>query len=245
MSSATTRLSAMTLMFLRPALRQPVLTLLVSTLPISFIVVFRIIGGAELSRHALFGALVVFSTNVGIVSMPQLAVSFRERSLQDMFVSSPVSPLLYAGGMGLSRLAWVAPGLAILMAVLVATGGLPAAALPGVVAVVLVTWFMGTMIGFTVATVAETPQMVSIFANLLGMLFTVLPPVYYPLELIPAGWRWLPMVMPTTHAAQLVRVAGGLSESTGPMLALHWTVLLAFTAGCAVFTVKRAQWRRP
>ncbi|HEX7241881.1 MAG TPA: ABC transporter permease [Longimicrobiaceae bacterium] len=243
--SAITRLSAVTLMFLRPALRQPVLTLLVSMLPISFILIFGIIGGAQLSRHALFGSLIVFAANVGIVSMPQLAVSFRDRSLQDMFVSSPVSPLLYASGMGLSRLAWVAPGLAIILAILVATGGMPAAGIPGVVLVVLVTWFTGTMIGFTVAAAAETPQMVGVVANMLGMLLSVLPPIYYPLELVPASWRWLPMILPTTHAAQLVRVAGGLAETTPLMLAVHWTVLLGIAAACAVVTVTRAQWRRP
>jgi ABC-2 type transport system permease protein len=243
--STATRLSAITLLFLRPALRQPVLTLLVSTLPVSFIVIFRVIGGANLSRHALFGSLIVFATNVGVVSMPQLAVAFREKSLQDMFVASPVPPLLYASGMGLSRLSWVAPGLAILMGVLVATGGMPASALPAVIAVVLVTWFMGIMIGFTIATVAESPQMVSIIANLVGMLFTVLPPVYYPLELLPGPWRWLALIMPTAHAAQLVRVAGGLATTTPAMLALHWTALLGFTAACLVFTVKKAQWRRP
>lgn len=242
--SALTRLSAVTLMFLRPALRSPMVTLLVSMLPISFILIFQVIGGAELSRHALYGSLIVFATNVGIVSMPQLAVTYRVRSLQDMFVSSPVSPLLYAGGMGLSRLAWVAPGLAILLGILVATGGVGAAELPGVLAVVLVTWFTGIMIGFTVATMVESPYMVGVVANLMGMLFSVLPPVYYPLELIPAAWRWLPMVLPTTNAAQLVRVAGGLAETTPGMLALHWAILLAFAVACAAFTVSRARWRQ-
>jgi ABC-2 type transport system permease protein len=243
--STLTRLSATTLMFLRPALRQPVITLVVSMLPISFIVIFRLIGGSELSRHALFGSLIVFATNVGIVSMPQLAVSYRERSLQDMFVASPVSPLLYAAGMGLSRLAWVAPGLVILTAMLVATGGLSARELPGVVLVVLVTWFTGTMIGFTLATAVESPYMVGVIANLLGMLFTVLPPVYYPLKYVPGAWQWLPMVLPTTNAAQLVRIAGGVAESTPLMMAVHWTILLGFALVCTVVTVRKAQWRRP
>jgi ABC-2 type transport system permease protein len=113
------------------------------------------------------------------------------------------------------------------------------------VLVVLVTWFTGTMIGFTVAAALESPQMVGVIANLLGMLFSVLPPVYYPLDLVPSAWQWLPMIIPTTHAAQLVRVAAGLSETTPLMLAIHWTVLLGFAAACAVVTVRRAQWRRP
>ncbi len=241
--SRITRLAALTLMFLRPALRSPVLTVLVVLLPISFIVVFRVIGGADLSRHALFGTLIVFSTNVGIVSMPQLAVTYKVRALQGMFVSSPVSPLLYASGMGLSRLAWVAPGLAVVLTILIASGGLAASQLPGVVLVVMVTWFTGTTLGFTIATVFDSPYMVGIVANLLGMLFSVLPPVYYPLDLIPAAWRWLPMVLPTTHAAQLVRVAGGLADTTPLMLGLHWTVLLAFALAGAGFTLTQANWR--
>lgn len=238
------RLAAMTLMFLRPALRSPLLTLLVSMLPISFIVIFQMIGGAELSRHALYGSLIVFSTNVGIVSLPQLANAYKNRSLQDMFVASPVSPMLYAAGMGLSRLAWVAPGLAILIGALVYTGGLTLASVPGVLLVVVVTWFTGTMIGFSTATLFDSPQTVGMVANMLGMLFSVLPPVYYPLELIPPAWRWLPMVLPTTNAAQLVRVAGGLAETTPVMLAVHWTILFAFAFACGIFTFRKAHWRQ-
>lgn len=237
-------LAAVSLMFLRPALRSPLVTLLVSTLPISFIVIFQIIGGSELSRHALYGSLIVFSTNVGIVSMPQLANTYKNRSLQDMFVASPVGPMTYAGGMGLSRLGWVAPGLAILIFALVMTGSLAVSSIPAVVLVVLVTWFTGIMIGFTTATVFDSPQTVGVVANMLGMLFSVLPPVYYPLAMIPEAWRWLPMIVPTTHAAQLVRVAGGLAEASPAMQVLHWTVLILFAFACAVVTVKRAHWRQ-
>lgn len=237
------RLLAVTMMFLRPAIRTPMLTILVSMLPVSFIVIFRLIGGRQLSLHAFYGTLIVFATNVGIVSMPQLAIGYQIRRLRDMFVASPVGPLIYAGGMGLSRLAWAGPGLLIIIGVLVAVGGMPLVQVPSVLVVVMVTWFTGIMIGFFVSTLLPSQRMIGMVANLMGMVFSVLPPVYYPLELVPEGWRWLPMLVPTADAAQLVRVAGGISKSSPGMIAVHWLILLAFAVGCGLVTVYKAHWR--
>lgn len=237
------RLLAITMMFLRPAVRTPMLTILVSMLPISFIVIFRLIGGRQLSQHAIYGTLIVFATNVGIVSMPQLAIGYQIRRLRDMFVASPVGPLMYAAGMGLSRLAWAGPGLVIIIGVLVVTGGMPLAQVPSVIAVLLVTWFTGIMIGFFVSTLLPSQRMIGMVANLMGMLFSVLPPVYYPLDFVPQAWRWLPMLVPTANAAQLVRVAGGISTTSPGMIALHWIIMLAFAVGCGLVTVYKAHWR--
>jgi ABC-2 type transport system permease protein len=237
------RLLAVTSMFLRPSIRTPILTVLVSMLPISFIIIFRLIGGSQLSRHALYGTLIVFATNVGIISMPQIAVAYQTSRLRDMFVASPVGPLMYAGGMGLSRLAWAAPGLLIIIGFLTMTGGMPPGQVPAVVLVVLFTWFMGITIGFFVSTVLPSARMIGVVSNLMGMLFSVLPPVYYPLDMIPADWRWLPLLVPTADAAQLVRVAGGIATSTPAMIAVHWAILAVYAVACGLLTLRKARWR--
>lgn len=234
---------AITMMMLRPAVRTPWLTVLVSMVPTSFIVAFQLIGGPELSRHALFGTLIVFSTNVGVVSLPQLVIAYRVRHLQDMFVASPVTAGMYAAAFRLSRLAWIGPGLSIVIGVLLWNGELAPVRLPEVIAIVIVTWLTGTMIGFTMATLLPSPYTIGTAANLAGMVITVLPPVYYPLELLPPVWRPLALLLPTTHAAQLVRIAGGVSLSSPSMIALHWAAILLTAGLCATVLLSKARWR--
>lgn len=239
---AAEQIWAIAMMALRPTIRNPLLTILVSTLPASIVVMFHLIGGSELGRHALFGTLVVFATNVCVVSMPQVIVSYQARRLQDMFVASPVTPVMYATGLGLSRLLWVAPGLVVVMAVLLWTGGLLVRQLPQAVMVILVTWFVGALIGFMAATVFSSPYKITTAANLLGMLMSVVPPVYYPLALVPPAWRWLPMLLPTTNAAELLRIAGGLSTATLATTAVHWLLLLGSGALCLAVALKKTSW---
>jgi len=237
------QLYAMTMLFLRPVLRQPMLTVVVSVIPVSFILIFRLIGGKELSLHALYGTLVVFAANVGIISLPQVAVTFQSYRLRDMFVASPVSPLLYAAGMGLSRLCWAAPGLGLIILFLTLRGGLRWQQVPWVLLVIFFTWFTGVMIGFFISTFLPDPFMIGNASNLVGMLLSVLPPIYYPLSLVPAPWRWLPMLVPTTHAAQLIRAAGGLAVLSRGASVLHWSILCAYAVLCGLLSIRYAQWR--
>lgn len=239
----SSRVGALTLLFFKPALRQPMVTLIVVLVPVAFILIFSLIGGASLRQHALYGTLVVFSTNVGVVSLPQIAVAHRARRLRDMFVASPVGPASYAVGLGLSRLAWVAPGLVLLLILLTATGGMRPSALPTVGSIVILSWLTGVVIGFTLALVITDSYLIGQVANLSGLLLSVLPPVYYPLAMVPEQWRWLPMLVPTTHAAQLIRIAAGVAETTTCMVLLHWAILIVYGAACIAVMTRRWRWR--
>jgi len=237
------RIAALTLLFLKPAVRQPIVSLLVILLPVAFITVFHVIGGSRLSQHALYGTLVVFASNTGVVSLPQLALSHRTRRLRDMMIASPVGPASYATGLGLSRLAWSAPGLVAILVLLTWNGAMPISSVPAVLAVIAATWFTGVGIGFALAGAGSDIFVVGQIANIAGLVFTVIPPVYYPLEMLPVPWQWVAMIVPTTHAAQLIRVAGGVATTTGAMLALHWTVLLLWVAAAGFTVMRTSQWQ--
>ena len=238
------RTFALTMLVLKPVLRHPVSTILVSVMPLSFIVIFGLIGGKELSLHALYGTLVAFATNVGVISLPQLVRTWEIRRLKDIFVASPLGPFEYAFGMGLSRLLWVAPGLILVTGVIIFMGGFGLHSAPAVMGVILVIFITGILIGFTVATMIKELQLIGPIANMMGLLMTTLAPVYYPLSYVPEGWQWLPMIVPTTHAAELVRHAGGMVEVTAGRLWLHWGVILVWGVIAVVLVTRKAEWRQ-
>ncbi|HEU0077125.1 MAG TPA: ABC transporter permease [Longimicrobiaceae bacterium] len=234
---------AVALLFLKPRLRQPLLFVLITIIPLSFVVTFWVIGGERLSHHALYGMLVVFAVNPGLVALPQSAVTYRTLGLQEMYSSSPVGPTVYAIGQGLSPVLFAALPLSAVVAILVSWSALEPRAIPGVTAVLLATSFIGIMVGFALSLQVTNLYAISTAANLAGMLLTVLPPVYYPLEMVSAGWRWLPLLLPTTNAAALLRITGGISEGTTSALVLHSAILGAYALGCGALVFWKIRWR--
>lgn len=241
--TAVTRTLAVALLFLKPRLRQPLFIVLVTTLPLSFAVIFWIIGGEELSHHAMYGMLVVFSVNAGLVALPQSVVTYRMLGLEEMYSASPVGPSIYALGQGLSPLLFAALPLSVVTTFLVSSSALAPAAIPAVAAVLLVISFIAIMAGFAMSLLVSNMFAISTAANLMGLLLTVLPPVYYPLEMVPEGWRWLPLLLPTTNAAALLRIAGGMSTATAAAVALHWAVLAAYALGLGFLVFWKVRWQ--
>ena len=241
--NAVLRTFAVAALTLKPSLRQPLFIILVSVLPLSLFVMFQLIGGSALGQHALYGMIIVFATNAGVISLPQITVIYRNSHLQEMYVASPVGPGLYALGLGLSRLLFALPPILVILGVLTVRGGMAASTLPLALLVVLCTSFCGVMTGFTLSLVVPNVYMISTVANLTGLVLTVLPPVYYPLAMVPAGWRWLAMLAPTVNAAELLRIYGGVSTGSPGMALLHWTVLLAETLVCGTIVFRRMSWQ--
>ncbi len=241
--NAVSRTFAVAALTLKPSLRQPLFIILVSVLPLSLFVMFQVIGGAGLGQQALYGIIIVFATNAGVISLPQITVTYRNSRLQEMYVASPVGPGMYALGLGLSRLLFALPPILLILAVLTVRGSMSPGALPQALLVVLSTSFCGVMIGFTLSLVVPNVYMISTVANLTGLVLTVLPPVYYPLAMVPAGWRWLAMLAPTVNAAELLRIYGGASAGSAGAALLHWTVLLLETFACGIIVFRRMRWQ--
>ncbi|HEX9940964.1 MAG TPA: ABC transporter permease [Thermoanaerobaculia bacterium] len=237
------RTFAVAALTLKPSLRQPLFILLVSVLPLSLFVMFQVIGGAGLGQHALYGIIIVLATNAGVISLPQITVTYRNSRLQEMYVASPVGPGMYALGLGLSRLLFALPAILLIFAVLMVRGGMRPSALLQALLVVLCASFCGVMIGFTLSLLVPNVYMISTVANLTGMILTVLPPVYYPLAMVPPGWRWLAMLAPTANAAELLRISGGASTSSASGVLVHWTILLLETFACGMIVFRQMRWQ--
>jgi ABC-type multidrug transport system permease subunit len=127
--------------------------------------------------------------------------------------------------------------------VLTFNGAMPVSGLPAVLVVIAATWFTGVVIGFALSGAVSDIFVIGQVANIAGLVFTVIPPVYYPLAMLPVPWQWVAMIVPTTNAAQLIRLAGGVAETTPVMVALHWTILFLWVAAAGFTVVRTSRWQ--
>jgi ABC-2 type transport system permease protein len=78
---------------------------------------------------------------------------------------------------------------------------------------------------------------------LLSLLFATLPPVYYPITLVPYPWNYLAYLSPTTYAAEIMHSATGYLELSLEQLALDWAILLGVCAVILLIAIKKNRWR--
>ncbi len=74
-----------------------------------------------------------------------------------------------------------------------------------------------------------------------------LPPVYYPLDKLPASLQPLAALIPTTQAAQLSKYYAGVLATplSGAEILFGWAYLIGFTVVLAVLAARLSHWTDP
>lgn len=211
--------------------------------PVAIYLVFFLFGGEAVGKQVMYGMLIAGSITTGITSLAQCVVFTKSLRLQEMFVTSPVGPLTYAFGIALSRLL---PGLlstVLFMAVMLAVGYLEPSKVIVTLLLVEASDILGAMLGFLVATYFPNPQHIGGLAAMLGFLLTMVPPVLYPLDVLPPTWQYVMGILPPTHAAHLLRAFNGVSENAALPVWVSALALLFFFATSVYLVARRSRWR--
>ncbi len=226
-----------------PVKRMPLY--LVNTLgaPFSFLFFIYVVSQGRFVGFGVAGGLVLTTFSIG-TSLQADMTHFRvDLKLQDMVVASPLRAWTYVLGMALSELAFATPGILAFLFVGYATQGAGVLGLPIILGTLLLVWALGCSLGFFLATYLRDIRETFALSPLLSLVLSVLPPVYYPASIIPAGFRWLGYLAPTTDASELIQGALGMT-TLGP---LDWLrdagILIAFTAAFMLLAMFKAQWR--
>jgi ABC-2 type transport system permease protein len=185
--------------------------------------------------------MIFFSSGIALQSdLSHLKNDFK---LQDMVVSSPTSAKLYMGGMALAEIVYSLPGIAILIAlaaIYIQPNLIQIATLTAVLALMFA---ISVAIGFMLSTFSSDVVQSYAFSRLLSLLFTTLPPVYYPITLMPYPLNYLALLSPTTYAAMIMQSSSGFLTLSTVELAGCWAVLLAVCAVIMFVAVKKTRWR--
>jgi ABC-2 type transport system permease protein len=163
-------------------------------------------------------------------------------------VASPVRSFTYVLGMALSELAFAIPATVLFLGILDLVHPYGLGALGLLVAVLLLTWLMATTLGFLISTFFRQQREIWAIATLIFSVLSIIPPLFYPIAEIPAQYRWVAFLSPSTYAGQLAEWAVGLSRGavTPGWLAapaVDFGALIAFTVFFSVAATFLARWR--
>lgn len=221
----------------------PVVTISTVISPLSLLAVITFVSSGALLGTAILGGLIMIFFSSGIALQSDLSHLKNDFKLQDMIVSSPTSAKMYMGGMALAEIVYSIPGIAILVA-LAAIYLQPSLIQIAILTTVLALMFaISVAIGFMLSTFSSDVVQSYAFSRLLSLLFATLPPVYYPITLVPYPLNYLAYLSPTTYAAELMHSTMGYLELSTARFALDWVVLLSVCAVILFVAVKKTRWR--
>lgn len=221
----------------------PVVTISTVISPLSLLAVITFVSGGALLGTAILGGLIMIFFSSGIALQSDLSHLKNDFKLQDMIVSSPTSAKMYMGGMALAEIVYSIPGIAILIA-LTAIYLQPDLIQIAILTTVLALMFaISVAIGFMLSTFSSDVVQSYAFSRLLSLLFATLPPVYYPITLVPYPFNYLAYLSPTTYAAELMHSTMGYLKLSTANIVLDWAVLIGVCAVILFVAVKKTRWR--
>lgn len=213
--------------------------------PAALYLMFYLVGGLELSHHVLMGSLVTQATASGLIFLPQQIVIYRDTRLLAMYVACPIGPVRYLLGFAVGRWLHLTLGTASLVTIMLLLGVLKVNMVPITLMIMACAFMIGSMIGFVLGTHVRDIYTTSALANSLNVAMMMLPPVLYPLSLVPDRWRPIAFLAPTTPVAELLRIVNGMSTASPRTMVLYGLLICGWLSVCLVLVAVKSRWREP
>jgi len=189
--------------------------------------------GFDVGVRLMTGSLVF---GLGIMTVNNLAQLMQQERFTfqlKLIVASPVHRLSYAGGLVAYGVAQ-ATLTAVVVLAFAPVFGIGIHLSPWLVPLILLTTLSMTGIAVTLAAWSPSWEVGNLLANILGLLVTLLSPVYYPIERLPEWLRWVARLSPYTHAGEaLNNVLSGLAVPEREVLLLAAITLAGLAIGVA------------
>ena len=211
--------------------------------PLSFLALVVFVSRGSLIGQAVEGGFIMSMFSSGMSLQADLSHLKNDFKLQDMVVSSPTTWLTYMMGIALSEIVYSIPALVVLAVLANYYLVLNAFGVLEFVGVLFLMFFASMAVGYTLSTFSSDIVQSFAFMRLLSMLFSTIPPVYYPITYIPLPYRYLAYLSPTTYAAEIAQNASGFQPTTIETLALDWSILIAVTVVLFFIAARKARWR--
>jgi len=225
-----------------PMIRIPTLLPFVFSTPFTILFILFVTGRGATILYGIAGAITMTVSQQGLFLGADLTNLRIEHKFQSMVVASPVSPLTYMFSVAMSELAFASPALVILLAIVPSfTSAISSVMILEVLGVVFLTWITTSAIGFFLSTYVLNTRTAFLTVAFISIVLSVLPPVFYPLQVVPDQLRWLAELVPTTHSSVLIENAVGLPSVTSQVL-MSWLALPVFTIIFLSLALFKAKW---
>ena len=213
--------------------------------PFSLLFIITVTTGGRSFALGVIGSLLLVLSTVG-TGLAGDATWYRlETKHKDFFVASAVNQLGYLLGIAFAGLFFASPALVVLLPLLVYIG-LPLITLPLVLLSLVGVWLFSSAIGYLVSTFTSNLRNGWQSGLLLSVLVGILPPVFYPAEILPRNILLVTYAIPTTNAALLIRDAMGNTPTLPYWSPLTgWFLIVVSLAIALAVTSRVARWRQP
>jgi ABC-2 type transport system permease protein len=225
-------------------IRSPGFIVYSSTTPFTVLFFLFVVGGRAYLPYGVIGATISILVSAGLYLGADATFYRVQYKFQDFCVSSPLSAVEYMVGLSLGEVTFSAPSLAVLIAIF-GYLGLIRLDFPVIILVMIIAWVSASALGFFLSTYILQSRSAFSITSLVGTLLTVIPPVYYPITVIPQSFRFLAYLVPTTNLSILIQSSLGLQHYPVSQLVLSWAILLAYTVFFLALAAFKARWRQP
>ncbi len=225
-------------------IRSPGFIVFSSSTPFTVLFFLFVVGGPGYVPYGLIGATISILVGAGLFLGSDATFNRLQYKLQDFYVASPLPAIDYMLGLSLGELTFVTPSLGILIVVF-AYLRLITWSFSLALVVMLLAWIFASAFGFFLSTFILRSRSAFSVTSLVSTLLTVVPPVFYPISVIPSRFRFLAYLVPTTHLSILMQSALGLQTYPETQLAISWAVLIGFTVFFFALAAFKARWRQP
>lgn len=212
--------------------------------PLTILFFIYIFGGASSIKYAITGGLIAVIVGSCIILETEAAFIRLVVRLQDMFVSSPLSPVAYVLSLSVAQLFNGLLGIILFSSLIVLgdkisfVGGLE------ITFAAILTWASVSALGFLISTFARDMRDLWVYSPLLTVLLSFLPPVFYPITFIPQSVRFVTYLAPTTYPAQIIQMATGIVPGNGLDITLDFVGGILYTLILVGLSAKFARWRQ-
>jgi ABC-2 type transport system permease protein len=221
--------------------RNPMSLVFTAISPFSLLFVLFVISGGKYTYFAVAGSLVMALVGYGLALGQDISFYKTEYTVQDVFVASPVSPLTYMMGLALSELLFGLPALAVLAAFVLYLGSY--VSIPLLVATVLLIWGAMSAMGFFLSSHMLHMRNATQVISFVNVILAVLPPIFYPINIVPEVLRPLAYAVPTTHASLILQYIMGMPTPAGWSVVVGLVVQIIYLVGFIALAKTKAIWR--
>jgi ABC-2 type transport system permease protein len=231
--------------------RSPLVFIALFLTPLSFLFFLYVVAPRAALPFGVVGGVLFSCLFTGSGMMNDCAYLRLERQMQQVFITSPLRPISWVLGMALSELTFTIPALVLFLIVLTLVVPISVSAFLALIGVIILTWLLATSLGFLLSTFFRTLREIWPIGMLVFTSLSVLPPVFYSLEAVPAPIRWAAYLAPSTFASQLAVSAAGLPVTSvpgAPFLSSVSGELLGLVLLTVLFigiAMQFARWREP
>lgn len=212
--------------------------------PLGFLFFLGAIVQPALRTQVVIGAVMMEMALLNVNVLAQSIGADKESKVYDLWVSLPVSPLVYVVSLALSLLPFSLLSAVVTVAAGVLAFGvvLPLSVVPVLVLGFLLVWASTLGIGFLIAVFGRTPRQINQIAQFVGIIMTFFAPVFYPVTILPEPLRAIAYLWPITWGTVLLT---GLVDAQPTTVVEATVVLLVFAVGSIAIIARGLRWRQP